>query len=458
LVSSRLVFIALRLGLFQACLGALAVLTLGIFNRLLIDDFQVPAVLTALALGCQQLVAFTRVWFGKRSDQTRWAGLKRTPFILGGAAAFCFLFWLAGTTVLWVASAAQAGDSAAVLIRSLLLALIFLLYGTAISASSTPFAALLVDITNERERPALVSVVWSMLTVGIVFGAIVASRFLGSACASADLTVVVAAVRQLTVAAPLLIFGLILLAVVGVEPRQPVATFKKSNRELGFAESIQLLRADPQVAYFFCVLCLFTFSLFLQEAVLEPYGGAVFEMSVCDTTRLNALWGIGTLIGIASTGFLLVPKLGPQRTALLGGVISAIFLVAMAASGALQSVPLFKFALVLFGYGAGVGTNACLTLMLGLTSPQLAGTFIGLWGLAQAYARGFATVAGGGLLSLFGGFFGSQNSYGAYASVFLLQAIGLLLAGILLLRVDTALFQQRVQRALGDLLALDLDP
>jgi BCD family chlorophyll transporter-like MFS transporter len=434
------------------------VLTLGIFNRLLIDDFQVPAVLTALALGCQQLVAFTRVWFGKRSDQTRWAGLKRTPFILGGAAAFCFLFWLAGTTVLWVASAAQAGDSAAVLTRSLLLALIFLLYGTAISASSTPFAALLVDITNERERPALVSVVWSMLTVGIVFGAIVASRFLGSACASADLTVVVAAVRQLTVAAPLLIFGLILLAVVGVEPRQPVATFKKSNRELGFAESIQLLRADPQVAYFFCVLCLFTFSLFLQEAVLEPYGGAVFEMSVCDTTRLNALWGIGTLIGIASTGFLLVPKLGPQRTALLGGVISAIFLVAMAASGALQSVPLFKFALVLFGYGAGVGTNACLTLMLGLTSPQLAGTFIGLWGLAQAYARGFATVAGGGLLSLFGGFFGSQNSYGAYASVFLLQAIGLLLAGILLLRVDTALFQQRVQRALGDLLALDLDP
>ena len=458
MVSSRLVFIALRLGLFQACLGALAVLTLGIFNRLLIDDFQVPAVLTALALGCQQLVAFTRVWFGKRSDQTRWAGLKRTPFILGGAAAFCFLFWLAGTTVLWVASAAQAGDSAAVLTRSLLLALIFLLYGTAISASSTPFAALLVDITNERERPALVSVVWSMLTVGIVFGAIVASRFLGSACASADLTVVVAAVRQLTVAAPLLIFGLILLAVVGVEPRQPVATFKKSNRELGFAESIQLLRADPQVAYFFCVLCLFTFSLFLQEAVLEPYGGAVFEMSVCDTTRLNALWGIGTLIGIASTGFLLVPKLGPQRTALLGGVISAIFLVAMAASGALQSVPLFKFALVLFGYGAGVGTNACLTLMLGLTSPQLAGTFIGLWGLAQAYARGFATVAGGGLLSLFGGFFGSQNSYGAYASVFLLQAIGLLLAGILLLRVDTALFQQRVQRALGDLLALDLDP
>ena len=98
-----------------------------------------------------------------------------------------------------------------------------------------------------------------------------------------------------------------------------------------------------------------------------------------------------------------------------------------------------------------------LTLMLGLTSPALAGTFIGVWGLAQAYARGVATVTGGGLLSLFGGVFGGQDTYGAYASVFVIQAVGLLLAGLLLLRVDTTLFQQRVQRALGDLLALELD-
>ena len=64
---------------------------------------------------------------------------------------------------------------------------------------------------------------------------------------------------------------------------------------------------------------------------------------------------------------------------------------------------------------------------------------------------------GGGLLSLFGGVFGGQDTYGAYASVFVIQAVGLLLAGLLLLRVDTTLFQQRVQRALGDLLALELD-
>ena len=35
---------------------------------------------------------------------------------------------------------------------------------------------------------------------------------------------------------------------------------------------------------------------------MEPYGGSIFGMSVCETTRLNAIWGIGTLVG-ASTGF-----------------------------------------------------------------------------------------------------------------------------------------------------------
>ena len=165
--SARFVALSLRLGLFQACLGALSVLTLGIFNRLLIDEFEVPAALTALALGSQQLVAFTRVWFGQRSDRCRWKGLRRTPFIIGGAAAFCTLTWVAGRTVLWIAEASQEGNSSSVFLRGVVLAVVFLFYGLAISASSTPFAALLVDVSTEKQRPALVSVVWSMLMVGL---------------------------------------------------------------------------------------------------------------------------------------------------------------------------------------------------------------------------------------------------------------------------------------------------
>ena len=460
--SARFVALSLRLGLFQACLGALSVLTLGIFNRLLIDEFEVPAALTALALGSQQLVAFTRVWFGQRSDRCRWRGLRRTPFIIGGAAAFCTLTWVAGRTVLWIAEASQQGDSNSVVMRGLVLAVVFLFYGLAISASSTPFAALLVDVSTEKQRPALVSVVWSMLMVGIVAGAILLSAFLGSSCASAGIEDVISGVNRLVSVAPWVIFVLVLVSIAGVEPRQGIqldhaAAANKMEQEISLGSAWQVLRSSPQVGYFFAVLSLFTFSLFLQEAVLEPYGGAVFGMDVCTTTRLNALWGVGTLLGIASTGFVLTPRLGAQRTALAGGLLSAFFVVLMVVAGSMSSEPLFRAALFLFGAAAGISTNASLTLMLGLTSPLMAGTFIGVWGLAQAYARGLATISGGALLSGFGTLTGSQNNFAAYAGVFIIQAIGLLVAGLFLLRVDTNLFQRKVEQALSSILASELD-
>tara|TARA_B100000609_G_scaffold24441_1_gene17184 strand:- start:779 stop:2167 length:1389 start_codon:yes stop_codon:yes gene_type:complete len=460
--SARFIALALRLGLFQACLGALSVLTLGIFNRLLIDEFQVPAALTALALGSQQLVGFSRVWFGQRSDRCRWKGLRRTPFIIGGAAAFCGLTWIAGRTVLWLAEASQSGNQGDVLSRGLVLALVFVFYGLAISASSTPFAALLVDVSTEKQRPALVSIVWSMLMVGIVAGAILLSSFLGSSCDSAELSEMISGVERLITVAPLVIFSLVVVSITGVEPRLTASgergqRVSSSEQEISLKGAWTVLKSSPQVGYFFAVLSLFTFSLFLQEAVLEPYGGAVFAMDVCTSTQLNAVWGVGTLLGIAATGFLITPRLGAQRTALAGGILSALFVLMMVLAGLLESTTLFRTAVFLFGAGAGISTNASLTLMLGLTSPLMAGTFIGVWGLAQAYARGLATVSGGALLSVFGEFTGSQNSFQAYAGVFVVQALGLLVAGFLLLRVDTNLFQSNVEKVLGRIVASELD-
>ena len=263
--------------------------------------------------------------------------------------------------------------------------------------------------------------------------------------------------------APWVIFGLVLVSIAGVEPRQASQltntdpATNSTEQEISLGAAWQVLRSSPQVGYFFAVLSLFTFSLFLQEAVLEPYGGAVFGMDVCTTTRLNAIWGVGTLLGIASTGFLLTPRLGAQRTALVGGLLSACFVVLIVVAGSISSESLFRASLFLFGAAAGISTNASLTLMLGLTSPLMAGTFIGVWGLAQAYARGLATISGGALLSGFGTLTGSQNSFAAYAGVFIIQAIGLLVAGLLLLRVDTKLFQRRVEKALSSILSSELD-
>ena len=42
-----------------------------------------------------------------------------------------------------------------------------------------------------------------------------------------------------------------------------------------------------------CFLLVLSLSLFMQDAVLEPYGGQVFGMAITETTQLNAFFGIG---------------------------------------------------------------------------------------------------------------------------------------------------------------------
>ena len=262
-------FLALRLGLFQAGLGMLAVLTLGIFNRLLIEEFSVPAALTALAIGAQQLVAFTRVWFGRQSDRMPKGSLRRTPWILGGAAAFCTLFWVAGRLVLWIAEASSAGDTGLVVQRGLLLTLVFLLYGTAVSASSTPFAALLIDVTTERQRPQLVSIVWTMLTWGLLRGDPL-EPFSGISLRIEQLDLVIQGVERLIVVAPVLIFSLVLISIIGVERLHSSREGRDGgSQELSVRQTIQVIRADRQ-GYFFGVLCLFTFSSSYRRPSWSP--------------------------------------------------------------------------------------------------------------------------------------------------------------------------------------------
>ena len=70
--------LGMQLGLFQLSLGILGVLLLGLLNRLSIQDIQLLAVLAALTVGGHQLMGFTRVWFGHRSDRIPHSRLRRT--------------------------------------------------------------------------------------------------------------------------------------------------------------------------------------------------------------------------------------------------------------------------------------------------------------------------------------------------------------------------------------------
>ena len=459
---SQVVRLGLRLGLFQLSLGILGVLILGLLNRLLITEIGVSAALTALAIGAQQLMGFTRAWFGNRSDRIPSGRLRRTPFIVMGSLAISLLFGLTGWVVLQLAKTMPLANQSFLGGWIGLLLLISIATGAAIAAGGTAFSALIVDLTTEQERPRVLSVVWGMRLLGVLLGTVLVNQIFGAACGTeASGAAVVAGLERLIVVTPLLLFGLGVSSVFGLERRDVQDQVGADNcgdvrESLTLLQLLGRLRSIPQVGRFTAVLCLFTFSMFLNDAVLEPFGAALFGMSICATTALNAFLAVGFFIGLVLSGFCLVGWIGNVSTARLGAVLAAIALALMLLSAPSQSLLFLRFALTSFGISLGICIHSSFTLMFTFVERGRVGLLLGVWGALYAYSSGLATIGGGGLLTLFKTLNGG-DVFGAYCGIFCLQIVGFLSAALLMHRLDVAGFHRSVQSRFGDLLKVALD-
>lgn len=472
-----------RLGLFNLGLGLMSVLTLAVLNRVMISELAIPATITATIVAMQQFVAPARVWFGQLSDAKPLFGLHRSGYVRLGTAIFGVAVFLAVQAVWQLGSLVRAAGGWVWNIQTIswtgLLALIFVIFGLALSASSTPFTAMLVDISEAENRSKIVSIVWSMLMVGIVIGGITGSILLkkvqqGGAVLSANvgstlltgepliatpIETLQAPINRLFIIVPLVVLSLAFIATWGVEKKfsrfSSRSSFNQREDSITLGTALKILTASRQTGIFFSFLSLFTISLFMQEAVLEPYGGEVFGMSIGETTLLNSFWGIGILIGYSITGFFIIPRLGKQKTTKVGCFLVATCFCLMILSGFTQEQTLLKAALMLFGVATGVATIGGISLMLDLTAAETAGTFIGAWGLSQALARALATVTGGLVLDVGKTLFSAPVL--AYGSVFALQALGMILAIGILNQVNVREFQDNTKRAIATVMEGDLD-
>jgi MFS transporter, BCD family, chlorophyll transporter len=464
-----------RLGLFQMGLGIMSLLTLGVLNRLMIDELTVFPFIAGGAIAMSQLVSPARVWFGQLSDAKTLFGYHRTGYVRIGAALFTILSFIALQGVWQFGLSIQnSGWSGITYGWAGLLALIFALYGLALSASSTTFAAMLVDVSDEDNRSQLIGIVWSMLMVGIVVGAIISSKLLNTPdiCGTeiltyeasgtgqvANIATLQRAIDPVFILMPAMVFGLCLLATFGVEKKYSRFTTRSTTvgreDQITLGTALSVLTANRQTGIFFSFLLVLTLSLFMQDAVMEPYGGEVFGMCISETTRLNAFFGTGTLLGIALTGFMVLPRLGQQRTTRIGCVVAALCTGLIILAGLLGQQNLLKSGLLFFGLASGILTAGATSLMLDLTAAETAGTFIGAWGLAQAMSRGLATILGGAVLNI--GKATLNVPMFAYSIVFILQALGFLLAIWLLGRVNVKEFQQNAKVAIAQVMQGDVD-
>lgn len=455
----------LRLGLFQGCLGCLAVIFAGLLNRVMLTELAFPGLLVGGALAFEQFVAPSRVLFGQISDAHPLGSRHRLPYILIGSILFCGLAVLSIPVIFQVGRQLADGEEQFALVMAAIeLCGLFALYGLAVSMASTAYLALVIDSTSERERPRAVGIIWCMLTVGIVVGAVMISVNLRSLDDITDPSLLEPVLLGFMIRVAAIVLLLTLVATWDMEPRArsghsgPGTSPSPSGRQdaVTLPQSWALITSSRQVMIFFTFVLLFTLGLFLQDPVLESYGAQVFAMPIAATAQLNAFWGIGTLAGLLIAGLWIVQKLGKLPTARLGCRLIALSLLLLLLAGLTRSVPVLQVVMLVFGLAAGIGTNSVLCLMLDLTLPEAAGTFVGVWGLAQALSRALGKVIGGGLYDL-GRLlpFGDQ-SLTPFVVVFGIELIVACLALLVLNRLNVAQFRQDTGRSLQTVLEMEL--
>jgi MFS transporter, BCD family, chlorophyll transporter len=450
----------IRLGLFQMGLGMMSVMVFGVLNRVLIKELAVPSTIATVILALTLFVAPSRIIFGQLSDTKPLFGYHRTGYVWLGAAGLVTNAIIA-VQVMWQlgASLKMVGWTIPTYGWAGLLGLIFALYGLSVSMCSTPFATLLVDITDEDDRSRLVAVDWSMLIGGTIVGAITIGALLKSLEINATITEVQVQINRLFFIIPAIVCILTLVATWGVEKKYSRFANRvgrpQTGSQLSLGRAISILTANRQTQIFFTFLVVMTLGLFIQDPILETYGGEVFNLPVGKTAALNAFWGGGTLMGLSLAGFWCIPKLGKQKTARLGCMLVATSMLWVIVAGFTHNPVFLQLALLLFGICSGLVTTGAITLMLDLTVPETAGTFIGAWGLSQALARGLATVFGGIALDI--GKLIMPNIVLAYGFVFCFQALAMIIAVRLLDRVNVREFQTNAKDTIKATIAADLD-
>jgi len=455
-----------RLGLFNLGIGLISVLTLAVLNRVMMAELGIPASIAAGVLAISQLVSPTRIWLGQLSDGKKLFGFHRTGYIRLGIVISCIaiflaiqLVWLLGSNV--VTNNGWQWNNVTVLI-SIILAIVFIIQGIATGASSTPFTALLVDISDEDNRSKIVATIWSMLMVGIVIGGISGKVLLNSLGAeegqTIPLTTLQPPINGIFLVVPIIVIILTMIATWGVERKfsryRQRSSFADREEGVSFKKALKILTSSRQTGIFFSFLVMITLSLFMQEAVLEPYGAEVFNMPIGDTTLLNSFWGLGTLLGFGTTGFLVVPRLGKTNTTRLGCILVASSFSLIILAGLTQTPSVLKGSMVLFGIAAGITTIGSISLMLDLTAAETAGTFVGAWGLAQSLSRGIAIAVGGWILDF--GRLIFNNAWLAYSFVFVCEALCIVGAIALLNKVNVNEFQATTRQATAMVMEEDL--
>jgi len=417
-----------RLGLIQAALGAIVVLTTSTLNRVMVVELTMPAMLPGALVGIHYAVQMLRPRWGYGSDMTA----RRTPWIVGGMAVLCLGGTLAASATALMATNVSAGIALAVLS--------FFLIGVGVGAAGTSLLALLAAKVDGGRRAAAATLVWGMMIVGFVVTAASAGHFLDP-FSPARLVKVAGSVS-------LAAFLVTLLAIWGVErrvasPDDPHPAGKDGGEaKPTFKEALKEVWGETTARRFTVFIFVSMLAYSAQDLVLEPFAGTVFGMTPGESTKLAAVQHSGVLLGMLTVGLLgsnlLFRRIGTMRSWTIGGCFaSALALFGLVVAGFVGPGWPIRGSVFALGAANGAFAVAAIASMMGLAGAGRArreGVRMGLWGAAQGVAFGLGGFLGTVAIDLTRTIFSSPVP--AYTMVFAVEGLVFVLSAWLAFRVD----------------------
>ena len=425
----------LRLGLVQACLGAVVVVTTSTLNRVMVVELALPALLPGFLVAWHYGVQMVRPRMGFGADQ----GRRNTPWMLGGMALLGAGGVLAALATVWMGSERLYG--------ALLAFVAFALIGLGVSACGTSLLALMAKRVPEARRAPAATAVWMMMILGFAVTAGVVGKLIEPYSpevllrVSAGLSVLTLGITALALWR--LEGPVAAAAPAGTSPAPDAGAAAQAGNSLQGRSFRQAFAAvwDERAARTFTVFVFLSMLAYsAQDLVLEPFAGAVHGFSPGQTTQLSGWHHSGVLIGMIAVAFAgsarARGRLGSVQGWMVGGCLASALATVGLSWAALQSSWPLQLNVVLLGVANGAFSIAAIATMMRLAGeggPGREGTRMGLWGAAQALAFGLGGLVGTGASDLAHALLGGHRH--AYASVFALQAVMFAVSAVVALRL-----------------------
>ncbi len=409
----------------------------------MIANFGIPAAPVSFLIALRYLISPLSLWAGYRSDTQPLFGFQRTSYIWIGRLLMLISLPLLGFSLMqFEANATTSAGWLLALTSSLL-------YGIGTLISGSPYLALVRDSVPAEKQGLAISIVETILILffavtGIIFGA--------------WMEVYDPRLFWELVFATMFIGGFFwFFAIAGIEKRSKKAPHPALHALVdseipavnSFAETFRVIWSDPRARGFFLFLSLATLSAWIQDAILEPFGGDVFSFSAGRTTRFNSYWQTATVITLVAS-MLVWRKRPPEqqgKIAAAGLGVMALGMASLAICSYTRQASFVEPSLLLFGAGFGAYTFGGLSLMAVMSADRKAGVYLGLWTVSILVFKGLGTFLGGALRDVF--YLSAGLSAGiSYGLVYSLATAGLFLSIYQLSRVDIIGFARDYGRSL----------